>query len=188
MRDHGFGLLLTPDAYQHHEGFDIALDNGAYGAWQRGQEWNSEPWLKLLHKHGESCAWAVLPDIVSGGRTSLARSVEWFPRVKDLAPIWLIAVQDGIDVQDIKPLVGGDVGIFIGGSTEWKESTLPAWGKLAAQTKCYLHVGRVNTNRRIKLCAMAGADSFDGTSASRFAVTVPGIAAAAAQGAFKWDL
>jgi len=36
----------------------------------------------------------------------------------------------------------------------------------------HLHVGRVNSARRIRLCAMAGADSFDGSSASRLAVSL----------------
>ncbi len=47
------------------------------------------------------------------------------------------------------------------------------WGALARETGCYLHVGRVNTAVRIRLCSAAGADSFDGTSPSRFACTLP---------------
>ena len=84
----------------------------------------------------------------------------------------LIPVQNGMTAADIRPLVNDRVGIFVGGDTDWKISTLPVWGRLAAETGCYLHVGRVNTRRRIKLCATCGVDSFDGTSVSRFAVTI----------------
>jgi hypothetical protein len=47
-----------------------------------------------------------------------------------------------------------------------------AWGMLAREHSAYLHIGRVNTARRIRLCADAGADSFDGTSVSRYATTL----------------
>jgi hypothetical protein len=47
----------------------------------------------------------------------------------------------------------------------------PVWGRLARECGAYLHVGRVNSARRISLCALAGADSFDGTSVTRFACT-----------------
>lgn len=187
MRAHGFGLLLTPDAPWLHNGFTIALDNGAFGAWQRGTRWQPEPWLDLLDKHGEQARWAVLPDIVHGGRESLAQSLEWLQRVRNRTALWLIAVQDGMTSKDVSPHVNQTVGLFVGGSSEWKEQTLPTWGKLAKRRGCYLHVGRVNTARRIRLCAMAGADSFDGTSATRFSKNTPRIAAAAAQGAFPWD-
>jgi len=49
---------------------------------------------------------------------------------------------------------------------------MQAWGDLARQMNCYLHVDRVNTARRIRLCQKAGAASFDGTSISRFATTI----------------
>ena len=68
-------------------------------------------------------------------------------------------------------IVTGRVGIFVGGTTEWKLSTLLDWGRFAATSGCWLHVGRVNTTRRIALCAAAGADSSDGSSAVQFPST-----------------
>ena len=65
------------------------------------------------------------------------------------------------------------VGIFLGGSTEWKLQTMEAWGILARRRNCYFHVGRVNSARRIAMCAAASASSFDGTSVARFANTLP---------------
>jgi hypothetical protein len=76
------------------------------------------------------------------------------------------------------------IGIFVGGSTAWKIESLILWGRFAAIFGCYLHVGRVNTARRIRLCALAGADSFDGSSASRFATTLPLLEAARRQASF----
>ena len=73
---------------------------------------------------------------------------------------------------DLVDLVSERVGIFVGGSTEWKESSLPRWGELSQSSGCYLHVGRVNTMRRTRLCALAGADSYDGTSVTRWATNI----------------
>ncbi len=47
------------------------------------------------------------------------------------------------------------------------------WGQLARRRNCHLHVGRVNSARRIAICAAAGATSYDGSSASRFATSLP---------------
>ena len=46
----------------------------------------------------------------------------------------------------------------------------PAWAH--PQLADALHVGRVNTARRIRLCAEAGVNSFDGTSATMYACTL----------------
>lgn len=49
------------------------------------------------------------------------------------------------------------------------------WAALARQHGAYVHVGRVNTRARVRLCMAAGVDSADGTSGSKFAVNVPKI-------------
>jgi hypothetical protein len=46
------------------------------------------------------------------------------------------------------------------------------WADLARERGAYCHVGRVNTEPRIRMCGRHGVDSFDGTSASRYAVTL----------------
>lgn len=83
------------------------------------------------------------------------------------------------------PLVGPDLGIFIGGSTEWKLATARTWGLLAIERAAWCHMGRVNSTRRIGVCLGAGIHSFDGSSASRFAVNVPKLDGARRQGDFR---
>jgi hypothetical protein len=87
----------------------------------------------------------------------------------------LLAVQDGMTDADIGCLIGPRVGVFVGGSTEWKEKTIGSWSRLSRERGAWCHVGRVNTHRRIEMCLDGGAHSFDGSSASRFAVNVPGL-------------
>lgn len=52
---------------------------------------------------------------------------------------------------------------------------------LAVGQLAWCHVARVNTARRIAACAAVGATSFDGTSATRYAKTLPLLDAAKRQ-------
>lgn len=166
------------------EGFPYALDNGAWTAFQQGTPFDEGAFLGLLDALGDGADWIVLPDIVAGGLASLDYSLSWLDRVPGHR---LLAVQDGMTAADVRSLLGPAVGLFVGGSTEWKLSTMRQWGALAREVGCYMHVGRVNTRRRIALCAEAGADSFDGTSATRFAVNIPKLTAATNQSTF-WEV
>ena len=157
-------------------GMSHACDNGAWPAHIAGRSIDIPAFLAMLNKHGPTADFIVVPDIVGGGMASLALTQEWLPILlarEDLQqPHLLIAVQDGMSPQDVAPLLSKRVGIFVGESTEWKLETMPIWGALARTTGCYLHIGRVNTQRRIALCAAAGANSFDGTSVTRFSKTL----------------
>lgn len=171
LRSAGWRLLVSARGVLRHEGFRYALDNGAWTAHQRGEPFDVPAFERAVAWGASGADWLVLPDIVAGGLSSLRMSMEWAPRLAGICPL-LIAVQDGIALEDVRPMLGADVGLAVGGSTRWKESTCPAWGQLARQTGCHLHVLRVNTARRIAICRDSGAHSFDGTSASRFVKTL----------------
>lgn len=172
LRAAGWRLLLSPAGVLRTEGFTYALDNGAWSAYQQNRAFDVQAFNDALRRFGPAADWVAVPDIVMGGIESLKFSIEWLPSVLRLAKLALVPVQDGVTARMMQPIVGSRVGIFVGGSTEWKESSLPMWRDLKQATGCYLHVGRVNTARRIHLCSAANADSFDGTSASRFSKTI----------------
>jgi len=172
LRRAGWRLVLSPTGVLDAEGFRYGLDNGAWTAFQQREPWNAEAFYRAAFQFGPTADWVVAPDVVAGGLASLDLTLQWLPRL-DFCPLRLIAVQDGMSAGDVAPHLGPGVGIFVGGSTGWKERSARGWGDLAARVGCYLHVGRVNTRRRIALCADAGADSFDGTSASTYASTLP---------------
>ncbi len=132
----------------------------------------------------------MLPDIVCGGLASLDLTLRWLDRLRGHPSILLIAVQDGMTPPMIKPFLGPRVGLFVGGSTEWKEATIKDWGDLAAEVGCYSHVGRVNTKRRILICAAAAVHSIDGTSVTLFPKTLPKLDLAARQAdlASRWRI
>lgn len=174
LRAAGWGLMVSATGPHRTEGFQrYALDNGAWTAHQQGSEWEPEPFLSLVATLGAAADFVIAPDIVAGGLASLRRSEEWLPRLEGVGRRRLVPVQDGMDAADVRSLLGSRVGVFVGGSTEWKLATMGAWGRLAREAGAYLHVGRVNTRRRIRMCLRSGADSFDGTSASLYAETLP---------------
>lgn len=173
LRERGWRLMISPKGEVRTESMLYALDNGAWWAFRAGKPFDEDAFIAAYGKFGAGADFMVLPDIVAGGMTSLAYSLQWLERLIPLACPAMLAVQDGMTCSDIAPLIGPQLGIFVGGTTEWKLATLLAWGKLARERGASLHVGRVNTRRRIMLCAAAGADSFDGSSASRYVKTLP---------------
>lgn len=171
LRQHGWRLLVSATGVWRTEGFPYAIDNGAWTAWQQRREFDTAAFVGVVDRLGKGADWIAVPDIVCGGAASLHLSVSWLPKLLHVTKL-LIPVQPGIRPTDVLPFLDRRVGLFVGGDAEWKEQTLLTWGALAKRRKCYLHVGRVNTIRRIKLCAAADAHSFDGTSGSRYSVTV----------------
>lgn len=169
MRRMGWSILVSAAGVLRTEGFDNwALDNGAWSAFQQGKSFDEDAFSRAIDKVGEGADWVVLPDIVAGGMASLDLTLKWLDRLRGFPERQLIAVQDGITPDDVRDYLGPMTGIFLGGSTAWKVGTLNAWGSLARRKGCVLHVGRVNSLKRINACAQAGASSFDGTSIIAF--------------------
>lgn len=174
----GWRWLIEPSHANFPHGrtppeYPYMIDNGAWGCFNRGVEWDGDAFMHYLDEHGAGADMIVLPDIVGGGEESLGRSLSWVGRVRPFGSRMLLAVQDGMEPAHIEPLLAPlGLGLFVGGSTEWKLSTLMAWGGVAERVGCWLHVARVNSARRIRLCALAGADSFDGTSVTKWPSTI----------------
>lgn len=185
LRRAGWRFLLNPvgknsGGWNPH-GLDYAIDNGAWSAFANDEPWDKEPFEELCEKRGDGADFIVVPDVVGQAKATLENANIWLPILDGIGHRRLIAVQDGMVPDDIRAWLSADVGIFVGGTTDWKLESLPMWGVLAASVDCYLHVGRVNTVRRIAMCQDAGADSFDGTSATRYAVNLRRLDGAARQ-------
>jgi hypothetical protein len=173
VRVAGWRVLLSPATGLKNYGLPYALDNGAWSAHVANAPFNAEAFRNAVALIGSEAIFVVVPDIVAGGMESLAMSLKWLEWCLERVPVVLIAVQDGMQPSDIAHLLGPRVGIFVGGTTEFKEETMAIWAALARSCGAICHVGRVNTKRRIFLCAAAGVTSFDGSSVSRFAKTLP---------------
>lgn len=185
LRSAGWRLMLSPGGVLRTEGFAYALDNGAWSAFAQKKPWDAARFIAALATFGAAADFVIAPDIVCGGMESLDVTLAWLPRVLDATPRVLIAVQNGMNPGHLAGILSPRVGIFVGGDTTWKEATMDMWSDVAAQAGAWCHVGRVNTQRRIKLCQMAGVDSFDGSGPSRFAKHLDVMERALAQGSFR---
>lgn len=205
---HGFGVLLSPlsvrpsgrlrdmSAHVHPlPGLPFVIDNGAWACHQAGVEWSPEPMLALAarlglahpggyYREGLGRGFAVLPDIVGGGQASLDRSLAFRDAqrngpLSDSIATWLLAVQDGMDPETIAPLLERyHLGLFVGGSREWKWQTAHLWAEIGLDLGVHVHVGRVNGLRRAQLCRDLGIQSCDGSSVSQYADNAPKMARA----------
>ena len=175
LRIAAWRLLLTPDNPTVRTGLQYGIDNGAWKAHQQKTPFDAESFSTLVDRHGSMSDFVVVPDIVAGGNNSLDFSLSWLPGLVARAPYLLLPVQDGMDSRDVERVLSAypRLGIFLGGSTEYKLATMYDWGIVASSMNRWFHVGRVNTARRVRLCAEAGATSFDGTSATMFSCTLP---------------
>lgn len=172
LRQRGWRLLVSRAWEWRREGFDRwAGDNGAWHDFQAGVAFDEDAFDEFLDWVATQPPpdWIVLPDIVAGGLASLALSTRYINRCLALTPLVLIAVQDGMERHHLEPLVGRNVGVFLGGSTEWKIARMQDWGEFCAAHGIWYHVARVNTRRRVYQAIAAGAKSFDGSSCSRYA-------------------
>ena len=161
--------LISP--YHKHAVKDLklrpyAIDNGAYTSFNRGKPFDAERYLRYLDAWGSECLWTVIPDEVGNREETLIQADLWIPRIE--GHNLLICLQDGMVYDDIVPFLGRIYGIFLGGSTEYKVTKACYWSEFAKKHGLYYHIGRVNTVKRIRLCILAGADSFDGTGMIRF--------------------
>ena len=192
LREHGWRLLVVPSSrppraprWDDGSPAPYMLDNGAWGAFSSGRPWNADHFARAVEVLGAGADAIVAPDIVCGGRASLDLTLRCLPELLTVGPPILIGVQNGMEASDL-PRLGPGLGVFIGGDTQWKERSAVTWAAYARGLNARCHMARVNTARRIHLAAAAGCTSFDGTSGSRFAVTVPPLTNARRTVFFQW--
>lgn len=155
-----FGHLVTPYTKPKIEtGRLWGMDNGAFNG-----KFNERLWKQTLEKYKgfkKRCLFVVSPDSYMNAieTMELYRHYGW--RIKSDG--WKVAfvAQDG---QESFRMPEYDV-LFIGGSTEWKLSDGAKNCILKAQKKNkWVHVGRVNTGKRIRHFQLLGVNSIDGTA------------------------
>jgi hypothetical protein len=159
--------IETPKQGNHPvDGATWCADNGCFAEGYPGDaEWFT--WLEQNSHRAASCAFAVAPDVVGDAAATWKRSRPWLPRIRQLGYPAALVAQDGLEHQPID--WDAFDALFIGGSTEWKLG--PHARALAAAAKRHgkwVHVGRVNSLRRLRYAAAPpplglGADSSDGT-------------------------
>jgi hypothetical protein len=157
------GRLCVPsDGQSPDPGQVWAADNGAFSGF------DETAFLRMLDRlepWRETCLFVACPDVVGSHTLTLDLFEVWAPRLQKW-PLALVA-QDGLTPEAV-PWNKFDA-LFIGGTTEWKLS--PAAALLVREAKRrgkWVHMGRVNTIRRMVYANSIGVDSIDGTSFSRW--------------------
>lgn len=160
------GSLITPHSGNSIEsvlnlGCSWAADNAAFS------NWCESSWLSMLDRISKKprLLWATIPDVVGDAKETLALFEKYAPKMSHLPRAFV--AQDGAEVAGV-PWDSIDC-LFIGGTTEWKLGGLALSLVEQAKKKSKLvHMGRVNTLRRLRLAKAWGCDSIDGTSMSMF--------------------
>lgn len=137
-----------------------AADNGRYASPKDYTDEAFLAWLRAMP--AELCLFATAPDVVGDARATLDLSRPMFERIREAGYRVALVAQDGLE-RLVVPWGAFDA-LFIGGTTRWKLSEAAHELGAAAKTRGkWLHMGRVNSLRRMRLAEAMGCDSADGT-------------------------
>lgn len=162
------GLLCQPGNSTHLDTGTyplFAADNGCFAEAQ-GKPWDVDKWLRWVvaevAPRADNCLFVVAPDVVGDAAATLARSPRYLNIIRRLGLPAAFCAQDGLENHTI-PWDTFDV-LFIGGSTEWKLSEAARNISMEAHRQGkWIHMGRVNSWKRIDIARSFGVDSVDGT-------------------------
>jgi hypothetical protein len=157
MRCGQLGQMVTPNAGNYLEpDAAFGIDNGAYGG-----RWTERRWRRCLERYAEAPGglFAVVPDAVADAAETDRLWRRWAPVVAGYGYRPAYVIQDGCAAVPCDADAA-----FNGGTTEHKEG--PAAQALIADARrrgLWCHMGRVNSLRRLRLAALDGYHSVDGT-------------------------
>lgn len=164
------GPIITPDIggaekyLTHGTARPWAADNACFA---RGNQFDLAAYLAWLESlpvsRKQECLFATAPDVVGDWRATWERSRDVLPLLRELGFKAALVLQDGAESDSDIQWDACDV-VFIGGSTGWKESAhVERLCKEAKRRGKWVHMGRVNSFRRVRIAADFGCDSVDGT-------------------------
>lgn len=147
-------------------GFLWAADNDAFNGF------NPVKFERMLDdlEGVQGCLFVTCPDVVADAAATFHLYLKWSrPILGRGLPLGYVA-QDGATPDELP--WNGMSALFVGGSTEWKLSVDAARIVEAAKDRGkWVHMGRVNTWRRLEYAKSIGVDSVDGTKLSMWTDT-----------------
>lgn len=169
------GHLYSPGAQRGPwPWFPFALDNGAFSCWDMKtntffeQQWRVMElrWRELIRWAAPTglAKWAIVPDVPGDAAKTIEKFESSLFRVvadSEIPPA--LAVQDGMTVDDVRKLSNKPAVICVGGTTEWKWSTVEMWAKEFPR----VHVLRCNSPEKLHYLEALGVESCDGTGWNR---------------------
>ena len=171
-----FGKLLTPAnrnsvAWASQDGLPWACDNGCF------HRLDAPLFRRMIGRAAgrPGLLWVACPDKLGDARATLELFSEWGPELRAAGVPVAFVGQDG---QEDLP-VPWDLldALFVGGSTAWKLSEAAAdLMREAKRVGKWVHMGRVNSRRRLEAAYRVGCDSVDGTGFTGRMLGMAGIA------------
>ena len=161
------GVLLTPAAgnsvgWAVSLGLPWAVDNSAFSDPTALPKF---PALLDACAGKPGCLWVAAPDVVCDAAATLDLFGLWRAEIVARGlPVALVA-QNGLERMAV-PWDHLDC-LFVGGDDGFKDGKGAAWlCRAAKRRKKLVHVGRVNSERRVRIAADLQADTIDGTGIS----------------------
>lgn len=163
----GLGVIITPNMGNRLdtalEGRLWAADNGCFSQGESFKVGRYITWLEeKVTPWRSSCLFATAPDVVCDAEATWKRSAPVLPLIRALGYRAAFVAQNGIDPHRLE-WDAFDV-LFLGGDTQWKLSQ--ATRHLVTEAKRHgkwVHMGRVNSYKRLQRATLWGCDSADGT-------------------------
>lgn len=160
MRSGLLGQIVTPAAGNAVlSGVPWCADNAVFADKYPGDD-EYLTWL-AERLYPQNCRFAVAPDVVGDAGATHERSMPMLGRIRELVPVAYVG-QNGATPNSL-PWERFDV-LFIGGDTPWKLG--PEARALVVEAKnrgTWVHMGRVNSAKRLRYAQFVGCDSADGT-------------------------
>lgn len=161
------GQLITPNSGNRVvPGAQFAIDNGAFGG-----RWDMHRWSRTLDRHVTTgaldapmsqpgCLWVVVPDVVDDADATDRLWNRWWSAPMRRGYRLAYVAQPGV-----RRIPAGAKAVFLGGSDPaWKYGPeARAVAQLTKDCGLWLHLGRVNSLRRLRYAHAIGCDSVDGT-------------------------
>lgn len=135
--------------------FDNDCFNGGFKPWQ---------WMNTLHRllpYRKTCRFVVAPDVVGDAWSTKALWYDWMPKLAGMKFPMAFVAQNGQGDLDLPENASA---LFIGGDDEFKlgEEGRQCVAK-AKERGMWVHMGRVNSLKRLRYAKAIDVDSVDGT-------------------------
>jgi hypothetical protein len=161
------GCIVTPaQGNRVPPGCVMAGDNGKFGkGWAGAAAWWG--WLAgTVDTYGPARfagGFAVAPDVPFDAAATLTESAPWLSKIRGLGVPAAFAAQNGSEQPGMVPWDEVDV-LFLGGDTAWKLGAHARDLTIQARDRGKrVHMGRVNSLRRLQIARRNGCHSADGT-------------------------
>lgn len=167
LKDHGrhpnLGVLSSPRRVYGQEtaGWPWAADNDCFNGWDEPR------YLRMLDKIAgrKGCLFVTAPDVVGDSVATLELFHTWKDELYEVGQPVAFVAQDGLE----NPPWQAFQALFVGGTTAWKLGPQAArLVRTGIALGKHIHMGRVNTRRRITYAKALGCHSIDGTNFSMF--------------------